>query len=196
MRALLTGLLLALAPLAVLTACPGPGTVVQGRTVAFDRTGKTVTIIRDTGTNPDRPRYDGLPPETFQLPTNPREMGPEPTAGRLLDLDPEAGALVVYNPATRRLDRLRPRIVEKQTGIAPNDPQVRDKRFPRVDHDSGIVTIYCPRRALVLSFLPPDAYRQLMPEDWGLGDVVRLYTKEPGKALRLMNVTKTDIFKK
>ena len=32
-------------------------------------------------------------------------------------------------------------------------------------------------------------------ETWRCGDVVRYYYKEPGKALRMMNVTKTDLSK-
>jgi hypothetical protein len=30
---------------------------------------------------------------------------------------------------------------------------------------------------------------------WQAGDVVRYYYKEPGRALRLMNVTRTDLSK-
>lgn len=196
MRALLSGLLPAVVAVALLTGCPGPGKVVQGRTVAFDRAGRTVTIVSDTSRDPSQPRYDGLPPQTFQLPADPREMGPQPTTGLRLRLDPDAGALVMYHPATRTLETIRPRIVAKRTDIGKDDPRVRDKVFPSVDQASGVVTVYCPRRRIVLSFLPPEAYRQLTPKDWAAGDVVRIYTKEPGRALRLMNVTKTDIFKK
>jgi len=36
-----------------------------------------------------------------------------------------------------------------------------------------------------------------MPADtWDSGDDIRIYYKEEGKASRLMNVSKTDIFKK
>jgi len=36
-----------------------------------------------------------------------------------------------------------------------------------------------------------------MPENtWDAGDEVRIYYKEAGKALRFMNISKTDIFKK
>ena len=46
------------------------------------------------------------------------------------------------------------------------------------------------------TFSVPDEYFALPANTWDAGDEVRIYFKETGKALRLMNISKTDIFKK
>jgi hypothetical protein len=46
------------------------------------------------------------------------------------------------------------------------------------------------------TFSVPDEYFALPVGAWDAGDEVRIYYKEAGKARRLMNITKTDIFKK
>ena len=196
MHALLRNLLLLSLPMTLLAACSDAGKVEQGRAVAFDKEKKTVTIIRDAARDPAHPRYDLLPPAVFELPTGPREMGPEPKTGLRLGIDPEGGHVVLYNPANRTIDRIPVRIVARHAGVDRTDPLVQGKTFPAVDPDTRIVTIYSGRDKLLLSFLPPEPYRELRPEDWDAGDEVRIYFREDGKALRLMNVSRTDIFQK
>jgi hypothetical protein len=58
------------------------------------------------------------------------------------------------------------------------------------------VTIYSGRQKLYAVIALPEEYMDRPASTWDAGDEVRIYYKEPGKALRLMNVSKTDIFKK
>jgi len=48
---------------------------------------------------------------------------------------------------------------------------------------------------LLLTFKPPVEYLSLPEDTWRAGDVVRYYYKDPGKTLRVMNVSKTDLQK-
>ena len=51
-------------------------------------------------------------------------------------------------------------------------------------------------KELLVTFSVPEEYLALPANTWEAGDEVRIYYKEPGKAARFMNITKTDIFKK
>ena len=196
MGALLRRLALAVLFIAVASGCNQHGTVVQGRAVACDPTGRTVTLVLDTSHDPARPRFDGLPPETFRFPLDPREMGPLPRPGRRLRIDPDNSQMTLYNPATKACDTIALDIVSRKDNVKPTDPLVLGQTLPAVNDKTHIVTVYCPLHSVLLSFLPPESYRDLGPEDWAAGDVVRIYFKTAGKAQRLMNVTRTDISKK
>jgi hypothetical protein len=65
-----------------------------------------------------------------------------------------------------------------------------------VDKDKKTVTIYSGAQKMLVTFIPPDQYMSLPASAWNAGDIVRVYFKEDGKALRVMNVTTTNIFKK
>lgn len=203
MRNMLTKLLPAAALTALLlTGCVEAGKVEQGRTVAFDSEKKTVTIIRDKHADAAKPDYSALPAVTFQLPVNPAEMGPDPKVGLRMQLDADKGQIVLYDPEKRAFDTIAIQIVDKQEGIDSKHPLVYDaaaakaKAFPLVDKDKKTVTIYSGRQKLLVTFIPPEQYLGLPAKAWDAGDEVRIYFKEEGKALRFMNVSKTDIFKK
>jgi hypothetical protein len=80
--------------------------------------------------------------------------------------------------------------------VAKNSPLVEGKKFPMVDKDKKAVTVYSGRQKLLVTFSVPEEYLALPDNTWEAGDEVRVYYKEPGKALRFMNISKTDIFKK
>ena len=73
---------------------------------------------------------------------------------------------------------------------------MKGKKFPLVEKDKKAITIYSGRQKLLTTFSLPDEYFALPDDTWEAGDEVRVYYKEPGKALRFMNITRTDIFKK
>jgi hypothetical protein len=202
MRTILKKMLLAALPVVFLAGCVDYGKVDQGRTVAVDKEKKTVTFIRDKANDAKKPDYTYLPALTYTFPTNPAEMGQEPKAGLRMKLDADKGLVVLYDPKKQNFDNVKVQIVDKQEGIDSKHPLVYDaaaekaKQFPAVDKDKKIVTIYSGRQKLLVSFIPPDEYMSLPAAAWDSGDEVRVYYKEEGKALRLMNVTKTDIFKK
>jgi hypothetical protein len=49
---------------------------------------------------------------------------------------------------------------------------------------------------MLCTFSVPDNYFSYPASTWDAGDEVRLTYKTPGQALRFMNVSKTDIYKK
>ena len=73
------------------------GKVEQGRAIATDKANKTVTLILDVKHQLGKPVYDQVPPVTFTFPNDPNEMGPEPKAGKLMSVNPDEKAIVIYD---------------------------------------------------------------------------------------------------
>jgi len=186
----------------LLTGCVEAGKVDQGRTVAFDKDKRTVTIIRDKAADAAKPEYSVLPAVTYKLPANPAEMGPDPKAGLRMQLDADKGRIVLYDPEKRAFDTIPIQIVDRQDGIDRKHPLVHDpatgedRPFPQVDTNRKTVTVYSGRQKMLVTFQPPEQYLSLPAKAWEAGDEIRVYYKDQGVALRLMNVSRTDIFKK
>ncbi len=195
MRRMWLNLLLAL-PVMCILGCGEYGKVDQGRVVAFDKDKKVVTIIRDKKIDTLNPDYSYLPPLTYTLPADPNEMGPEPRAGGRMKLDMEKSEIVFYDGAIQNFVHVPFKLVERKEGIAKDNPLVKDKKLPAVDKDKKTVTIYSGRQKLYVVVQVGDEYMKYPDAEWDAGDEVRIYYKEDGKALRLMNISKTDIYKK
>lgn len=178
------------------------GKVVQGRAIAFDKTKGTLTIIRDTRKDPNAPDYSVLPPIVFALPDDPHEMGPEPKIGKRMKLDTKARQIVVYIPETGSFASIDYTLVDQKEGLSGTDPLVyneaeeKEKKFPVIDTAKKTITIYSKRQKTLTTFSVPDQYFGLPEDTWDNGDEMRIYYKEEGKARRVMNVSKTDIYKK
>ncbi len=65
-----------------------------------------------------------------------------------------------------------------------------------VDREKKTITIYSGRQKTYTVFSLPDEYFAYPDSTWDAGDEVRVYNKEAGKSLRLMNISKTDIFRR
>lgn len=187
---------------AVLAGCQQMGRVDQGRVIEFNKEKGTVTMIRDASPNPDKPDYSHLPPVTYQVPTNPDEMGADPKPGKRMKLDANNREIVIYVPALSNFAKIHYTLVDQKENVDPNDPLVFDdvnrkaKTFPVIDQNRKTITIYSRRQKTVTTFSVPDEYFAMPADTWDNGDEIRIYYKEEGKARRLMNVSKTDIFKK
>jgi len=180
--------------LAVLIGCSGFGRVEQGQVIAYDRTAGVVTLIRDSNyKDPANPRFDLLPPVSVRVPQNPAEMGPEPEAGRLLALDWKQGRAVIFDPVTEALKEIPVAVLDVQTQVARDDARLGGRKFPVVDRAGGTVTVILPRRRTIVTFRPPQEYLGLPEDTWKVGDEVRYYYKDPEQALRMMNVSKTEV---
>lgn len=188
--------LLVALPLVFLFGCAEGGKVDQGRVVAFDKDKKLVTIIRDKKIDPRNPDYTYLPPLIYALPEDPAEIGPLPKAGGRMKLDADKNQIIIYEPKTQAFKSIDFKPIEKKTGVDRQDPLVKDKKFPRVDKQKQTVTIYSGRQKILETISLPAEYFELPESTWDAGDEVRIYYKQEGKALRLMNITQTDIFKK
>jgi hypothetical protein len=187
---------MAVLPMVFLIGCGELGKVDQGRVIAFDKAKGTVTLIQDKKAEPGKPDYNTLPPHTYAVPADPGEMGPEPKAGHRMKLDLDKMIITIYDPETNGFKDISFKILDKKTGIAKDDPLVAGKKLPAVDKDKKALTIYSGRQKLYAVVSLPEEYLDRPVETWDAGDEVRIYYKEPGKASRLMNVSKTDIFKK
>jgi hypothetical protein len=188
--------LLVALPLVFLFGCAEEGKVDQGRVVAFDNDTKLVTLIRDKKIDTLNPDYTYLPPQMYTLPEDPAETGPLPKVGGRMKLDAEKNQIIIFDPKNQNFKTIDFKPVEKKTGVERGDPLVKDKKFPVVDKQKKTVTIYSSRQKILETISLPDEYFALPDFTWDAGDEVRIYYKQDGKALRFMNITQTDIFKK
>lgn len=175
--------------------CGELGKVDQGRVIAFDNAKATVTFINDVKHDPANPDYSGAP-MTFALPTDPMERGEDPKAGKRMKLDAKTREITIYDPGTKSMKKITYTLIDQKEGVVKDDPLVKGKKFPLVEKDKKAITIYSGRQKILTTFSLPDEYFALPDDTWEAGDEVRVYYKEPGKALRFMNITRTDIFKK
>lgn len=182
--------------LAALAGCGGFGRVNQGRVVEYQHGQGLITLVADSNHgDPAHPRYDVLPAVTIRTPEDPREMGPPPEPGKLLDFDTGNRRVVIYDSATRALRAIPYTLIAEQDHVAAGDARVTHTRFPVVDRAKGTITVYRPRHHKLIEFSVAEEYRNLPGDTWKAGDEVRYYYKNPGRALRLMNVSKTDLNK-
>ena len=175
--------------------CGEQGKVDQGRVIAFDKEKATVTLINDVKHDAANPDYSGAP-VTFALPTDPAERGEDPKPGLRMKLDTKTREIVIYDPAAKAMKKITYTLIDQKENVGKNSPLVVEKKFPIVDKDKKAITVYSGRQKLLTTFSLPDEYFALPDNTWEAGDEVRIYYKEPGKAARFMNITKTDIFKK
>ena len=188
--------LLVILPLILAYGCGEMGKVDQGRVIAFDKAKGTVTLIRDMKADPKSPDYSHLPPIIYEIPKDPGEMGPEPKPGQRMKLDAQAKQIIIFDQASQNFKKIDYTLVDQKEGVDEENPLVKDKKFPLVDKEKKAITLYSKRQKLLTTFSVPDEYFALPPGAWDAGDEVRIYYKEAGKALRLMNISKTNIYKK
>ena len=175
--------------------CGDLGKVDQGRVIAFDNAKATVTFINDVKHDPANPDYSGAP-MTFALPTDPADRGEDPKAGKRMKLDAKTREIVIYDAGTQSMKKITYTLIDQKEKVGKDDPLVKGKKFPLVEKDKKAITIYSGRQKILTTFSLPDEYFSLPDDTWEAGDEVRVYYKEPGKSLRFMNITRTDIFKK
>lgn len=189
-------------PMLLLLGCSEPGKVDQGRVIKYDAATKTMTIIRDKANDTQNPDYTHLPPLTYTLAANPEENGPEPKAGGRMKIDNKKNQITIFDPATQNFKVIDFVMVDFKENIDKKHPLVFDKetekakKFPVVDKEKKTVTIYSGRQKTLSVIQLPEEYFSMPDSTWDSGDEARVYYKEEGKALRFMNITKTDIFKK
>ncbi len=174
------------------------GQVEQGRCVAtsiVDGKVAKFTLVLDVKHDVQHPEYTGGVQE-YMVPADPKEMGPEPVAGGRVHIDHEKGEVVIFRDG--KLETVKVEFTDVQKGIKANNPKVKGKKFPVIDKENLTITEFSPRLSEIVTFKVPAEYIDLPPVTWEAGDECRLYYKENAKhqALRFMNVTRTNIFKK
>lgn len=188
-------------PLIFLGGCDY-GKVDQGRVVKFDKEKGTVTIIRDLKNDSQNPDYSYLPALVYTMPKDPTDTGPEPKAGLRLKLDTKNNQIIVYDPAAGKFETISYSLIDQKENVGKDNPLVYDasaqkaKPFPAIDKEKKTITVFSSRQKTLTTFSLPERYFSLPEYTWDAGDEVRIYYKEDGKALRFMNISKTDIYKK
>lgn len=188
-----------------LVGCSGDNKVEQGRVVGVEKNaeGKVtkIDLIHDSAMDPQNPVYDVVPPATFTMPKDPAETGPEPRPGQRMKLDTDKKEIVIYDLNTKKLEHIAINITDLQKSVDANHQLVKGKDFPLIDLDKKSITIYSPRQKMLCTFTPPDMYldqNKYQPSTWLAGDEVRLTYKDADRyqALRFMNISRTDIYKR
>ncbi len=178
------------------------GKVDQGRVIEFDKSNGVVTFIRDLKKDPGNPDYNFLPPLTYTLQSDTSFSGPEPKAGYRLKLDAQNNRIVVYDPVAKKIETIDYKLIDQREAVERDDPRVFNKstnaeiNFPIVDRERKTITVYSRRQKILTTFSVPDRYFALPDKTWDAGDDIRVYFKEEGKAIKLMNISRTDVLKK
>jgi hypothetical protein len=170
-----------------LAGCGKMGQVEQGRVIAYDAQTRRVTLIRESPGARSNPGV--LPPVTVEAPADPNEMGPAPAAGGLLLLDTRQRRIVIYDRARQSFRTIHYAPLAERHNVPKNAVP------SAVDRGGKTVTIYSPKEHTLITFPVSDELLAMPVDTWRSGDVVRYYYKDPAHALRLMNVTQTDLSK-
>lgn len=178
----------------VLSACDF-GEVDQGRCVAYNPDNKTFTMVLDVNHDAQNPSYTGGV-MNFQMPSDPKEIGPEPVAGGRVLFDIEKKIVKIF--VDGQVKDVNVEFTDIQKDIFPNNPKVAGKKFPVIDKDKAQITEYSRRLHSLVTFTVPADMLSLPDSTWEAGDECRVYYKPNAKhmVLRFMNVTRTNIFKK
>ena len=191
-------LMLAMAfSVALLTGCNFDGGVEQGRCVAFDATAKTLTIVVDVTHDQFNPHYSGGT-HTFKLPVESRDMGPIPSVGGRLMIDLVKNTVLIYDQKTSSVRELAVQFTDVEKNVGSDHPKVKGKTFPIIDKDQQTVTVYSGRQKSLITFKIPAEAQDYPAYVWTAGDEMRIAYRNADKAqaMRIMNVSKTNIFKK
>jgi hypothetical protein len=207
-RKLLLPALLVLAVF-MLAGCGDYGKVDQGVVVAFDKEKSTVLIVPDTNTELSKPgKYNILPVREYKLPEDPLERGADPSPGLRTSIDIEGKTITMYNPEKKAFDvipilevvednrNVDVRRRHKQVWeINPATGRGAPKKFPIINREKQTIELYAIdlKRHTIIRLAEEDKERYKEDWMWNSGCEVRMYYREPGKSLRFMNITKTDI---
>lgn len=191
-------LMLAMAfSVALLTGCNFDGGVEQGRCVAFDATAKTLTIVVDVTHDQFNPHYSGGT-HTFKLPVESKDMGPSPSVGGRLMIDLVKNTVLIYDQKTNSVRELAVQFTDVEKNVGSDHPKVKGKTFPIIDKDQQTVIVYSGRQKSLITFKIPAEAQDYPAYVWTAGDEMRIAYRNADKAqaMRIMNVSKTNIFKK
>ena len=180
-----------------LTACDFEGGVEQGRCVAFNPEAKTMTIVVDVTHDQFNPHYSGGA-HTYKLPASPGEMGPTPVVGGRLMIDLAKNTVLIYDNNANAVREIPVQFVDVEKNIQPKHPKVAGKTFPVVDKEQQTVTVYSSRLSALITFKVPASEIDLPVYAWTAGNEMRVAfrTSDKDQAIRIMNVSKTNIFSK
>ncbi|MBA4395593.1 MAG: DUF4881 domain-containing protein, partial [Desulfobacca sp.] len=141
------------------------------------------------------------PPITYILLKDFLGIEPELKVGLRMKLDTEKNQIIIYDPASQNFQTIQYTVLDKKESIAIENPLVFDteikkpKEFPIIDRERRMITVYSRRQRILTTFSLPEKYFDLPEYTWNAGDEARIFYKEEGKALRLLNITRIGFVK-
>lgn len=190
--------LVAICSLGLLAGCELKGGVEQGRCVAYEK-GKSVTIVAESlaaGKSTYSPASSVL---TYKLPVASRDMGPTPETGGLLAVNPDKGTVLVYDKGAMKIVELTGvEFTDVEKNLDAKHPKVKGKTFPVIDKGQQTVTVYAAAMKALVTFKIPASAAAFDAQVWAFGNELRVAFLNASKdqALRIMNCTKTSIYKR
>jgi hypothetical protein len=169
-------------------------TVDQGRVIHFDKAKGIIKLILNKTTDHFNPDFSSLPPVSYTLPAGSGGIGFMPKVGLRLKLDTRNNEIVIFDEATQKIKAIKYTVVTKRENIAQNNPLVTEngnlKKFPIIDREKYIFTIYSERQRILTTFTLPPEYFSLPEYTWVDGDYVLIHYKEEGKTRRVIKIVK------
>ena len=186
-----------LGSLALLAGCDLKGGVEQGRCVAYEK-GKSVTIVAEKLVDGKGTYAESAQILTYKLPVAARDMGPTPETGFLLSADPDKGFVLMYDKAANKVAKLAVNFTDVEKNVDAKHPKVSGKPFPIIDKGQQTVTVYSAAMKTLLTFKIPAEAMNYDDSAWKFGNELRVAFLNASKeqALRIMNCTKTSIYKR
>jgi hypothetical protein len=186
-----------LGSIALLAGCDLKGGVEQGRCVAFEK-GKSATIVAETLDMGKGTYSEASKVLTYKLPVAARDMGPTPETGGLLAADPDKGFVLVYDKTAKKVAKLAVNFTDVEKNVDAKHPKVKGKTFPVIDKSQQTVTVYASGMKALLTFKIPAEAAGYDDSAWTFGNELRVAFLNASKdqALRIMNCTKTSIYKR
>ena len=104
-------------------------------------------------------------------------------------LDSKNRRIVIYDRAIQSFRTIAYTPLEERHNVSKSPGP------PVLDRARKAITIYAAKDRTLITFAASDDLLAMPADTFRAGDVVRYYYKDPSRALRLMNVTKTDLSK-
>jgi hypothetical protein len=161
----------------------------QGRTIDFDKNGKTILILPNKSRDMKSTDYV-LPALIFTLPDNPADIDIPPVFGGRMRLDLEKNFVRIYNPTVGGYEEIPIKVLNIVRDLTPEHELVKGKTFPIMDAEKKTITEWSPRQGLVATFTADDKYMSLPPSTWIAGDEVLIHFTTDRKADRVENLTR------
>jgi hypothetical protein len=164
--------------------CKEKEKIDQGRVIQFDKSKGVLQVILNKSSDHLSPDYSALPPVSYKLPSDLQDIGFIPKAGLRIKLDAEKNEIIIFDEATQGFKILKYTPVDRKDNVAKDNPLVLEngqpKKFPAVDKEKNIFTIYSERQNILTTFSLPPEYSALPVFTWDAGDEVLVHYQGDG----------------
>jgi hypothetical protein len=178
----------------------GKENVDQGRVVQFDKAKGIMQLIPNKSSDHLNPDYSYPPPFTYNLPTDPRKINFIPKAGLRVKLNTRNNEIIIFDRVAQNFKSIKCTVIDQKENIAKNNPLVLEngnpKKFPVIDREKNILTIYSERQNILTTLSIPGEYLRLPEYTWNAGDEVLIHYMEEGKTRKVTNIAQIGFIRK